>query len=433
MAYLAKIQYKYNDILQNIRDDLGSDTSYYTKSMVKETLKDFKKTFDQAVKPFQTDVKKAIQFKFLPMLQHVAILLDDIQKDPASVEDDLTYHYQFDQEGDLRKIPHQPIIRQTIEELPRLIRQPQKEDARRPKRMNDYSETIEIPMIQHEASPEADIQNLYDDFVGQINSGLASLDDIKEYPAYLLELYQLIRTQIYAPDRPRVLKKLKEMIAQLDYLVLELTKDPSAQFSLSPIKLTETSKGLYPEQKKTYTQKITKSKKQKLIRLGNEDLPIMQRDVVDFFETIQPSSDYEIGKSKSDVVSKVLKGKQTRISQQKKKSKLVDEMNTIFQDYASQIPAKEREPEPEPEMMAEEQAPMPRKRKIHKYPVEATLRPERKTRKPRAKKEKDPTDISKYSVAELKDFMRERKIKGLTGKKAQLLAIVKAYLEQDDD
>ena len=130
-------------------------------------------------------------------------------------------------------------------------------------------------------------------------------------------------------------------------------------------------------------------------------------------------------------VSKVLKGKQTRISQQKKKSKLVDEMNTIFQDYASQIPAKE--PEPEPEMMAEEQAPMPRKRKIHKYPVEATLRPERKARKPRSKKEKDPTDISKYTVSQLKDFMRERKIKGLTGKKAQLLAIVKAYLEQDDD
>jgi len=378
MAYLAKIQYKYNDILQNIRDDLGSDTSYYTKSMQNQIVKDFKKTLYDAFKPFPEDIRRKLQYKSIPMLKHIILLLDDMQKDPASVEDDLSYHYQFDQDANLVKIPHQPIIRQTIEEMPRLTRLPRKEDKPVIK-SDEYSETIEIPMVQHEASPEADIQNLYDDFVGQINSGLASIDDIKEYPAYLLELYQLIRTQIYAPDRPRVLKKLKEMIAQLNYLVLELTKDPSAQFSLSPIHLVDKFKGLYPEQKKSYTQKITKSKKQKLIRLGNEDLPIMQRDVVDFFE---------------------------------------------------QIPAKQREPEPE---MMEEVAPMPRKRKIHKYPVEATLRPERKARKPRAKKEQDPTDINKYSVAQLKDFMRERKIKGLTGKKAQLLEIVKAYLEQNDD
>jgi hypothetical protein len=346
--------------------------------MQNQIVKDFKKTLYDAFKPFPEDIRRKLQYKSIPMLKHIILLLDDMQKDPASVEDDLSYHYQFDQDANLVKIPHQPIIRQTIEEMPRLTRLPRKEDKPVIK-SDEYSETIEIPMVQHEASPEADIQNLYDDFVGQINSGLASIDDIKEYPAYLLELYQLIRTQIYAPDRPRVLKKLKEMIAQLNYLVLELTKDPSAQFSLSPIHLVDKFKGLYPEQKKSYTQKITKSKKQKLIRLGNEDLPIMQRDVVDFFE---------------------------------------------------QIPAKQREPEPE---MMEEVAPMPRKRKIHKYPVEATLRPERKARKPRAKKEQDPTDINKYSVAQLKDFMRERKIKGLTGKKAQLLEIVKAYLEQNDD
>jgi hypothetical protein len=357
------------------------------------------------------------------MLQHVSILIDDLKKDPASIDDDLSYHYQFDQNGDLLKIPHQPIIRETIEEMPRLTRLSRKPDAIL--EMDSHTKIIDLPMIEHEASPEADIQNLYDDFVGQINSGLASVEDIKEYPLLLLELYQLIKTQIYAPDRPRILKKLKEMIGQLDNLYVQLSRNPSAQYTISPIRLTDQFKGLYPEEKKSYTQKITKSKKQKLIRLGNEDLPIMQRDVVDFFEQIQPSSDYEIGKSKSDIVSKVLKGKQ-------QKSKLVDEMNTIFRDYAaSQIPAKE--PEPEITMGVEEIAPMPRKRKIHKYPVEATLRPERKARKPKAKKEKDPMDISRYTISELKDFMRERKIKGLTGKKAQLVAIVKAYLEQDDE
>jgi hypothetical protein len=59
-------------------------------------------------------------------------------------------------------------------------------------------------------------------------------------------------------------------------------------------------------------------------------------------------------------------------------------------------------------MIAEEVAPMPRKRKIHKYPVEATLRPERKPRaKPRAKKEKskeafyDETQTMKYKLVSL--------------------------------
>jgi len=369
MAYLAKIQYKYNDILQSIRED--------RRPLPQSVIKDFKKTFDDAVRAFPDYVKQEVQFKFIPMLQHVSILIDDLKKDPASIDDDLSYHYQFDQNGDLLKIPHQPIIRETIEEMPRLTRLSRKPDA--VSEMDSHTKIIDLPMIEHEASPEADIQNLYDEFVGQINSGLASVGDIKEYPSLLLELYQLIKTQIYAPDRPRILKKLKEMIGQLDNLYIQLSRNPSAQYTISPIRLTDQFKGLYPEEKKSYTQKITKSKKQKLIRLGNEDLPIMQRDVVDFFE---------------------------------------------------ELPALK---EPEITMGVEEIAPMPRKRKIHKYPVEATLRPERKARKPKAKKEKDPMDISRYTVSELKDFMRERKIKGLTGKKAQLLAIVKAYLEQDDE
>jgi hypothetical protein len=391
MAYLAKIQYKYNDLLQNIRDDLGSDIdkSYYTDSFIKETLKDFKKTFDKAVKPFPADVKMNIQFKFLPMLQHIAILLDDLKNDPASVEDELSYHYQFDQDGELRKIPHQPIIRETIEELPRLTRL-----ARQPDTIIDkdtHSMVIDIPMVQHEATPEADIQNLYDEFVGQINANLASLGDIKEYPNLLSELYQLIRTQIYVKDRPRILKKLKQMVAQLDDLAYKLSRDPSAQYTISPIHLTDKIKGMYPEEKKTYTQKIVKSKQQKLIRLGNEDLPILERDVVDFFE---------------------------------------------------QIPAqKEPEPEFEPEPVE------PRKRKIHKYKVEATLRPERKSKVKtdgqavlvpkgrKVKKEKevfyDETDISKYTIPQLKDFMRQRRLRGLSGKKSELVAIVQAYLDQN--
>ena len=46
---------------------------------------------------------------------------------------------------------------------------------------------------------------------------------------------------------------------------------------------------------------------------------------------------------------------------------------------------------------------------------------------------KDPTDVTTYTINQLKDFMRERRIKGLTGKKAELLARVQAYLANDDE
>lgn len=399
MAYLAKIQYKYNDLLQNIREDLDADTSYYTKSVIGETLQAFKKVIEKAVKDLPPDAKTSIKSRSKKMVKHISLLLDYINKDPLIVQDYLSYHYSFDENGDIHMIDHSTRVRQTIEEMPRLTRLPRKEDDRVD--TDEYSETIEIPMIQHEAIPEADIQNLYDDFVGQINSGLASLGDIKEYPNLLSELYQVIRTQIYVKDRPRILKKLKEMVAQLDDLAYKLSRNPSAQYTISPIKLTDTIKGLYPEEKKTYTQSIVHSKKPKLTRLGYEDLPIMQRDVVDFFETVQPSSDYAIGKSKSDVVSKVL-------SKRQKKSKLVDEIKTTRKDYSGIGKA-------EPEMMPEEQAPMPRKRATKK-------------RATKGRKAKDPSDISTWPLPDLKDFMREHGLKGITKKKAEIIDIIQRYI-----
>lgn len=70
--------------------------------------------------------------------------------------------------------------------------------------------------------------------------------------------------------------------------------------------------------------------------------------------------------------------------------------------------------------------PTQRKRKIHKYKVEATLRPKRNA--PRAKKIKDPSDISTWPLTELRDFMREHKLKGITKKKAEIIDIIERYI-----
>lgn len=70
--------------------------------------------------------------------------------------------------------------------------------------------------------------------------------------------------------------------------------------------------------------------------------------------------------------------------------------------------------------------PTQRKRKIHKYKVEATLRPKRNA--PRAKKIKDPSDISTWPLTELRDFMREHGIKGISKNKAEIIEILQQYI-----
>jgi hypothetical protein len=68
--------------------------------------------------------------------------------------------------------------------------------------------------------------------------------------------------------------------------------------------------------------------------------------------------------------------------------------------------------------------PTPRKRKIHKYKVEATLRPERRA----TKANKDPADITTWPLPDLKDFMREHGIKGLSKRKAEIIDIILQYI-----
>jgi hypothetical protein len=302
------------------------------------------------------------------MIKHVSLIFDYLKKkDYITAEDYLKYYFQFDEEGKIRKIVDKRIL-QTIEEMPKLVRQSRKPDVIK---QDDYSQVIDIPVMKEEASPEADIQNLYDEFVAQINNGLASLGDIKTYPQMLSELYQLIRPQIYPKDRVHVLKKVKEMISQLDDLALKLSKNPSKVYTLSRIYIPDTTRGLYPEEKVIGKYSVVKEQPQRLMRLPQEDLPILQRDVVDFFENIPAQQEPEI---------------------------YHDEM----------IPSQPSTPKRK----------YAKKTKPSKPSSDADL----KTRL--------QYKLSKKTVAELKQYMKDNKIKGLTGKKQDLLDRIIAHASQ---
>lgn len=69
--------------------------------------------------------------------------------------------------------------------------------------------------------------------------------------------------------------------------------------------------------------------------------------------------------------------------------------------------------------------PLPKKPKAHKYKEEPTRRPEKRIRK---KRKEDSADISTWPLVELKHLMRAHKIKGLSKKKAEIVAIINKYI-----
>ena len=65
--------------------------------------------------------------------------------------------------------------------------------------------------------------------------------------------------------------------------------------------------------------------------------------------------------------------------------------------------------------------------KLHANKVEETLRPEMSMR--RATKSKmDPNDIRTWPLTELRDFMREHNLKGISKKKAEIIDIIQRYI-----
>lgn len=366
MAFLARIQFSYNNIIEAIRSNPMVNTSSF--------LKEFKRDVYNAIKALPEDAKKAIRLKTIRMEQHLVSIINDLRtNNPDDVVDTITWYYHFDPDGELQKIPFNIVSQQTIDVMPKLVRHKRKPDVVKPDRFNREN------LIQEEALPEATIQDLYNQFVGQINNDLASLEDIKQYPVILQELYARIRDQIYKKDRTKILKKVKEMITQLEDLAQKKARNQFAEYTISPIHLADKFTGLYPEEKKSFIKRISHKQPQKLMRLPMEDLPMARKEPKDYFEEI-PAEDLP----------------------------MIQQIEEFIQ--------------PEPK----------RRSKKQEFPVEATLRKAR--RSPRAPREpKDPTDVTKFTVAQLKQFMKERKIKGRTNKKPELLRIVQEYLNQDDE
>ena len=439
MAYLAKIQYKYNDLLEDAREGKPP------------VLADFKKAMDDAIKSLPPDAKSEIKFNSLSMLQHLAVIVDDYKKnDLHSVKDDLTYYFVFNDSGKAIKIPTN-VIRSTIEEMPRLVRHSKSPDVAPSNRFQD-TETTDTFLFNREASPEADIQNLYEDFVGQINANLASIEDMMTYPEMLSELYGLIRTQIPSRERPHILKKLNEMISQLNNLILQKTAHPNKRYTISPIDIRDTTKGLYAEEYSSGTKMMEKKQPTSQRKRIKEDEPIHKMDVVDFFEHIP--SDYVSGKQ--TIVQQKPQGLKRRNTQEDPKpaemtdsiSGLKRALKNLGTDYTSNqfiddIPAMEMEEVRDfVARTAEPSVPKRRGRKpstpMQLVDEDIPVTPPKRGRKPstRVKKAKDvlaEIPPSKWKVVDLKAFMKERKIKGISGKKPQLVAIVSAYLNQDDE
>jgi hypothetical protein len=411
MSFYAKIQYRYNEILQDVRDNIQSP--YFTAANLINILASFKKYIKDVVKPLPKSAKDYVLAESKKMVKHVSIIFDYLKKqDLITAEDYLKYYYQFDEEGKIRKILDKRIL-QTIEEMPKLVRSSRKPDMIKE---DDYTQIIDIPVMKEESSPEADIQNLYDEFVAQINNGLASLGDIKTYPQMLSELYELIRPQIYPKDRIQVLKKVKEMIQQLDDLIFKLSANPSKVYTLSRIYIPDTTRGLYPEEKVSGKYSIVKEQPQRLMRLPQEDIPILQRDVVDFFENIPASKDIR------DRLSE-------QIQRRNKKYLLSKELKQLSKEYLSQQQPMEEIPYIESPVSPGPKSP---KRKYTKKSKDDQMSSKKKYTRKSGPKTKEDT-LENKTIVELKDYMRKYKIKGLTGKKSDLIKRIRDYLVGEDD
>ena len=407
MAYLAKIQYKYNDLLEDARE---------RKSPVLST---FKKTIRSAIKALPVDAQREITHNSIPMQRHLEGIIDGFKKNNSKIiADYLTYYYVFNEVGKAVQIQARN-IKSTIEEMPRLVRHSKTPDAVPYNRFQD-TETTDTFLLNREASPEADIQNLYEDFVGQINADLASVEDIRTYPEMLAELYRIIRTQIPKSERLTVLKKVNEMIAQFYDLETKKKMHPNKRYTISPIDIRETTKGLYPEEYSSGTKMMDKKQPKYHRKRIEEDEPINTMDVVDFFEHIP--SDYVSGKQ--TIVQQKPQGLKRRNTQEDpqpiEKTDNISILKKVLKDMGTDYTSNQ--------FIAEIPAMRKKVSRQDQFPVEATLRPERKERKPRAKKAQDPADISKWPLPELKDFMREHGLKGITKKKAEIINIIQQYI-----
>lgn len=378
------VQMKYLDAIRILREDRNADTSGMIDAM--------NTAWSKSTRGLPVAVRKMTKKNIQPLIDHVALILNDLIQNPKQAEHDLSYYYLLSDDGSTTSLIPQKVHKETIDVMPSLKRPSRKPDLEILPMENNITYNVKTrgdDMEEIHPVAEGILVKLYDNMIGRINSGLATLSDIEDYPDLVHKAYLGIKGRVYSGDRKKVIDMVKTMLSNLEDVIFNMKQNPHLQHRIEggPFILKQAD---------------TKRESLKYIKHTPKSIPIAPIPVPKYQSRKELSMPFELSDEPvtyleeptiledEDIFKPVTKAKgksRMKIHEVKATGKIV-EGPTAKPRKSSK--SKKSEPAPSPSMDI-------------------------------------PSNLSKLTVVALKNLMRSRGIKPMTGKKADLIARIESH------
>ena len=286
----------------------------------------------------------------------------------------------------------QKVYNETIDVMPSLKRPSRKPDVEILPMENNITYNVKNrgdDMEEIHPVAEGILVKLYDNMIGRINSGLATLSDIENYPGLIHQAYLGIKGRVYSGDRKKVIDMVKTMLSNLEDVIYNMKKNPHLQHRIEggPFLLKKADTQREPLKYIKHTPKsipiaplvVPKYQSKKELSMPFE----LSDEPVTYLEEPTILEDEDIFKP----VTKAKGKSRMKIHEVKATGKIVDGPGAKPRKSSK---SKKSEPAPSSSMDI-------------------------------------PSNLSKLTVVALKDLMRSRGIKPMTGRKADLIARIESH------
>ncbi len=218
------VQMKYLDAIRILREDRNADTSGMIDAM--------NTAWSKSTRGLPVAVRKMTKKNIQPLIDHVALILNDLIQNPKQAEHDLSYYYLLSDDGSTTSLIPQKVHKETIDVMPSLKRPSRKPDLEILPMENNITYNVKTrgdDMEEIHPVAEGILVKLYDNMIGRINSGLATLSDIEDYPGLVHQAYLGIKGRVYSGDRKKVIDMVKTMLSNLEDVIFNMKKNPHLQ------------------------------------------------------------------------------------------------------------------------------------------------------------------------------------------------------------
>lgn len=210
----SKLQYKYNDILQTLREKGKLSTREYI-----DFVDDMESSFDELTSGLPRLTRNHLKDETNKLLEHVSTIVYDTVHDPKLVQDQLEYYYFFDSSGNAKLIDvknPRKVIHQFIDEpMPKRVRLPQ------PHIIKEPSQPIQKKITKKHVKP-----------VTHIKASKSLVKDVKKLFTKFIRIQKTIYNGI---DKVDGLKTVKGRINRVEKLLSKLSELENIRNKISSI------------------------------------------------------------------------------------------------------------------------------------------------------------------------------------------------------